>query len=55
VIYCVILAAIWKSGGLPRQGDESRHARLSACFSGVAASEVVSIFNAHGDRVTGVM
>ncbi|MBL1104926.1 hypothetical protein JK361_10020 [Streptomyces sp. 5-8] len=61
VIYIVGLAAIWKSGGKVFHGKVTSGVTcgvmlgLSAGFSGVAAAAVVSIFNAFGDKVTGVM
>ncbi|MDC2953368.1 hypothetical protein PO587_02740 [Streptomyces gilvifuscus] len=61
VIYIVVLAAIWKSGGKVFHGKVTSGVTcgvmlgLSAGFSGVAATAVVSIFNALGDKVTGVM
>lgn len=61
VIYIVIIVAIWKSGGKVFHGRVYSGVTcgvmlgLSAGFSGVAAAAVVSIFNAVGDRVTGVM
>ncbi|MFE7762958.1 hypothetical protein [Streptomyces sp. NPDC057438] len=61
VIYIVVLCAIWKSSGKVFHGKVTSGVTcgvmlgLSAGFSGVAAAAVVSIFNALGDRVTGVM
>ncbi|MGA5121307.1 hypothetical protein [Streptomyces pseudogriseolus] len=61
VIYIVILAAIWKSGGKVFHGKVTSGVTcgvmlgLSAGFSGVAAAAVVTVFNALGDKVTGVM
>lgn len=61
VIYIVVLAAIWKSGGKVFHGKVTSGVTcgvmlgLSAGFSGVAAAAVVSVFNALGDKVTGVM
>jgi hypothetical protein len=61
VIYIVGLAAIWKSGGKVFHGKVTSGVTcgvmigLSAGFSGVAASAVVTVFNALGDKVTGVM
>ncbi|MFE6627366.1 hypothetical protein ACFVNB_08980 [Streptomyces rochei] len=61
VIYVVVIAAIWKSGGKVFHGKVTSGVTcgvmlgLSAGFSGVAAAAVVSIFNALGDKVTGVM
>ncbi|MEU6449617.1 hypothetical protein [Streptomyces sp. NPDC046979] len=61
VIYVVVIAAIWKSGGKVFHGKVTSGVTcgvmlgLSAGFSGIAAAAVVSIFNALGDKVTGVM
>ncbi|MFD9618485.1 hypothetical protein ACFWB2_14615 [Streptomyces virginiae] len=61
VIYIVIVVSIWKSGGKVFHGKVTSGVTcgvmlgLSAGFSGVAAAAVVSVFNAVGDRVTGVI
>ncbi|ROP53293.1 hypothetical protein [Streptomyces sp. PanSC9] len=61
VIYIVVLAAIWKSGGKIFHGKVTSGVTcgvmlgLSAGFSGIAATAVVSIFNAFGDKVAGVV
>ncbi|MET9510776.1 hypothetical protein ABZX62_20340 [Streptomyces flavidovirens] len=61
VIYLVVVISVWKSGGKIFHGKVTSGVTcgvmlgLSAGFSGVAAAAVVSVFNAVGDRVTGVM
>jgi hypothetical protein len=61
VIYVVVLTALWKSGGKLFHGKVVSGVicgvmlGLSAGFSGIASSAVVSVFNAFGDKVTGVM
>ncbi|KAA0924264.1 hypothetical protein [Streptomyces apricus] len=61
VVYIVVLAAVWKSGGKIFHGKVVSGVicgvmlGLSAGFSGVAAAVVVGAFNLAGDKVTGVM
>ncbi|MCX5234422.1 hypothetical protein OG824_04135 [Streptomyces prunicolor] len=61
VVYIVVLIALWKSGGKLFKGKVISGVicgvmlGLSAGFSGVAAAAVVTVFNAAGDKITGVM
>ncbi|QHA04600.1 hypothetical protein GQF42_16035 [Streptomyces broussonetiae] len=61
VMYIVGLAAIWKSSGKVFHGKVTSGVTcgimlgLSAGCSGIAATAVVTVFNAVGDKVTGVM
>ncbi|MGW3154022.1 hypothetical protein ACWDG9_04860 [Streptomyces sp. NPDC001073] len=61
VVYIVVLVALWKSGGKVFHGKLTSGVTcgvmlgLSAGFSGIAAAAVVSVFNAAGDKLTGVM
>ncbi|WP_327131996.1 hypothetical protein OG311_13480 [Streptomyces sp. NBC_01343] len=61
VIYIVVLISLWKSGPKVFKGKVISGVicgvmlGLSAGFSGVAASAVVTVFNAVGDKVTGIL
>ncbi|MFF3558951.1 hypothetical protein ACFYXS_02765 [Streptomyces sp. NPDC002574] len=61
VVYVIGLIAVWRSGGKLFHGRVVSGVicgvmlGLSAGFSGVAASAVVTVFNWAGDKVTGVM
>lgn len=61
VIYIVILVAMWKSGAKVYKSKVTSGVvsgvmlGLSAGFSGIAAAGVVSLFNAAGDKLTGLL
>ncbi|WP_406327260.1 hypothetical protein OG784_31740 [Streptomyces sp. NBC_01617] len=61
MVYIVVLIALWKSGGKIFHAKVTSGVTcgvmlgLSAGFSGIAAAAVVSVCNAAGDKLTGVM
>lgn len=61
VVYIVVLVALWKSGAKVYKNKivsgvvSGVMLGLSAGFSGIAAAGVVSLFNAAGDKLTGLM
>lgn len=60
-LYCVIIVALWKSGTKLYQGKVISGVisgvllGLSAGFSGIASAGVVTLFNAAGDKLTGLL